>query len=79
MISLTWPVMDSGRGTEWRLWKALEASEKEVSEDEKGALKHLRGFQINRQREVERLDALWTCLFKEVRNSFKCYFGEREL
>ena len=59
--------------------EALEASQKEMSEEEKGALKRLRGFQINRQREVEKVDALCTCIFKEVRNSFKCYFGEREL
>ena len=48
----------------------LESVQKEMSEEEKGAFKCLRGLQINREREVEKLDLLWNCLLKAVRNSF---------
>ena len=69
MISSTWPVMScyvlrAGHYDIVHRVEALEASQKEISEEEKGALKRLRGFQINRQREVEKLDALWTFLSK---------------
>lgn len=48
----------------------LESVQKEMSEEEKGAFKCLRGLQINRDREIEKLDLLWNCLLKAVRNSF---------
>lgn len=59
--------------------EALESAQKEMSEEEKEAFKRLRGFQINREGEVEKLDGLWTCLFKAVRNFLKCDVGEQEL
>ena len=48
----------------------LESVQKEMSEEEKGAFKCLRELQINREREIEKLDLLWNCLLKAVRNSF---------
>lgn len=48
----------------------LESVQKEMSEEEKRAFKCLRGLQINRDREIEKLDLLWNCLLKGVRNSF---------
>lgn len=36
----------------------LESVEKEMSEEEKGAFKCLRGLQINRERKIEKLDLL---------------------
>ena len=48
----------------------LESVQREMSEEEKGAFKCLRELQINREREIEKLDLLWNCLLKAVRNSF---------
>ena len=59
--------------------EALESAQKEMSEEEKEAFKRLRGFQINREGEIEKLDVLWNRLFKAVRNFLKCDVGEQEL
>lgn len=42
----------------------LESVQREMSEEEKGAFKCLRELQINREREIEKLDLLWNCLLK---------------
>ena len=55
----------------------LESVQKEMSEEEKGAFKCLRGLQINREREIEKLDLLWNCLLKVVRNSFTVKLAQK--
>ena len=46
--------------------KDLESALSEMSVDEKKDFERLQGFQVNRQRQCERLDKLWRGLFSPV-------------
>ena len=44
----------------------LESAQDEMSEEEKKDFERLQGYQVNRQRQVERLEKLWKGLFSPV-------------
>ena len=48
----------------------LESSQAEMSDEEKNALKRLQQYQINRQRQIDRLENFWRGLFSSVRKYF---------
>ena len=48
----------------------LESSQAEMSDEEKKAFKRLQQFQINRQRQIDRLENVWRGLFSSVRKYF---------
>ena len=48
----------------------LESSQAEMSDEEKKAFKRLQQYQINRQRQIDRLENFWRGLFSSVRKYF---------
>ena len=50
--------------------KDLESSQAEMSDEEKKAFKRLQQYQINRQRQIDRLENVWRGLFSSVRKYF---------
>ena len=48
----------------------LELSQAEMSDEEKKALKRLQQYQINRQRQIDRLEKIWRRLVSSVRKYF---------
>ena len=54
--------------------KDLELSQAEMSDEEKKDFERLQQYQINRQRQVDRLDNLWKGLFSVVKIHFICFF-----
>ena len=48
----------------------LESSQAEMSDEEKEAFKRLQKYQINRRREIDRLETFWRGLFSSVRKYF---------
>ena len=50
----------------------LESALGEMSEEEKKDFERLKGYQVNRQRQVKRLDNLWRGLFSPVRSTTIC-------
>ena len=50
--------------------KDLESSQAEMSDEEKKAFKRLQQYQINRQRQIDRLENFWRGLFSSVRKYF---------
>ena len=50
--------------------KDLESSQAEMSDEEKKALQRLQQYQINRQRQIDRLENFWRGLFSSVRKYF---------
>ena len=57
--------------------KDLESSQAEMSDEEKKDFERLQQYQINRQRQVDRLDNLWKGLFSLVKKHF-IYFFRRD-
>ena len=53
----------------------LETSEAEMSDEEKQAFKRLQQLQINRQRQIDRLENFWRGLFSSVRTLLCCLKG----
>ena len=48
----------------------LESWQAEMSDEEKKALQRLQQYQINRQRQIDRLENFWRLLFSSVRKYF---------
>ena len=48
----------------------LELSQAEMSDEEENAFKRLQQYQINRQRQIDRLENVWRGLFSSVRKYF---------
>ena len=48
----------------------LESSQPEMSDEEENAFKRLQQYQINRQRQIDRLENFWRGLFSSVRKYF---------